>query len=69
MRLVRAAHRVAREVGRQLGFVKYCSTEGCAHGVDETGLRLEASIAALLKAGARDATISPSDAKAVGGEQ
>jgi len=50
--------------------VKYCSTACRSHGVNATDLQLEASIAALLAAGARDATISPSDAaQAVGGER
>jgi len=50
--------------------VKYCSTACRARGVTATDLQLEASIAALLTAAARGATISPSDAaKAVGGEQ
>ena len=50
--------------------VKYCSTACRSHGVNATDVQLEDSIAALLTTGARNATISPSDAaKAVGGEQ
>ncbi|MBC7442742.1 MAG: DUF2256 and DUF3253 domain-containing protein [Ramlibacter sp.] len=49
--------------------VKYCSTACRGNGVTATDLRLEASIATLLRARAKDATICPSEAaKAVGGE-
>jgi len=49
--------------------VKYCSAGCRAHGVTETDLRLEASIATLLGMRAKDATICPSEAaRNVGGE-
>jgi hypothetical protein len=49
--------------------VKYCSAACRAHGVNATDLRLEATIATLLAARAKDATICPSDAaRAVGDE-
>lgn len=47
--------------------VRYCSTSCRRHRLDDTDLALEASIRALLAAGARTATICPSDAaRAVG---
>lgn len=49
--------------------VKFCSDACRRHGVSATDLSLERSIALLLDARTRDATICPSDAaKAVGGE-
>ena len=50
--------------------VKYCSAACRAHGVNATDLRLEETIATLLAARAKDATICPSDAaRAVGEEE
>ena len=50
--------------------VKYCSATCRAHGVTATDLRLEETIATLLRERATDATICPSEAaKAVGAEE
>ena len=50
--------------------VKYCSAACRSHGVNATDLQLEITIATLLSARARDATICPSEAaRAIGGEE
>jgi hypothetical protein len=49
--------------------VKYCSGACRAHGVNQTDLQLEETIATLLSKRAQDATICPSDAaRAIGDE-
>src|SRR3954451_23940081 len=58
---VRAADRVAPEVGARLDEVRYCSAGCRRHGVTDTDRRLERTILDLLGARAGAATICPSE--------